>query len=444
MTKLDVLTAWHRSGVATRIQSGIFFNLLGAGFNQGSTLVVNLMVANLLGRETFGRYTMVVATVATVAAFGQLSMGYTATKHVAEFRSLSKERTSRVLGLCAAVSGISALLTAAVLGLSAEWLAVTILGEPALAAELRIAALSVLFLVLNGFAAGALAGLESYRELARAGAASGAVYLLVCITLTWQYGLRGAVSGVAISAAAQTLLLAILLKRESARQGVGLRFEGLWQERGLVTHFALPASLSGLVTLPAVWLSSAILARQPGGFQQLALFGAANSFRIMVLFVPQAVNNVGMSIMNNSRQSSSTEYRQAFWINAFMTTMAAVGVASIVFAAATPLLELFGPTFRDGRVALGILLGAAVIEALAIAVYQVVVAHSRIWGSLFAVSLPRDLTLVLLAALLSPGFGAAGLAAAHTVGWALALCGILFMVRHLKPAAPVQRGMPVS
>jgi O-antigen/teichoic acid export membrane protein len=438
-----VVAAWRRSGVATRLGSGVFFNLLGAGFNQGSTLVVNLMVANLLGREIFGRYTMVVATVATVAAFGQLSMGYTATKHVAEFRSVSKERTSRILGLCAAVAGVSALLTAAALGLGAEWLAVTILGEPALVVELRIAALSVLFLVLNGFAAGALAGLESYRGLARAGVASGAVYLLVCIPLAWQYGLRGVVTGVAISAAAQTVLLAVLLRRESARQDVGLRFEGLWQERGLVTRFALPASLTGLITLPAVWLGSAILARQPDGFQHLALFGAANSFRIMVLFVPQAVNNVGMSIMNNSRQSSSAEYRQAFWINAFMTTMAAVGAALLVFAAATPLLELFGPAFRDGRAALGILLVSAVVEALTIAVYQVVVANSRIWGSLFAVSLPRDVTLVLLAALLSPRFGAAGLAAAHAVGWALALCGVLFMVMRVKPAPPVQRGMPV-
>jgi hypothetical protein len=163
-----------------------------------------------------------------------------------------------------------------------------------------------------------------------------------------------------------------------------------------------------------------------------------------VLFVPQAVNNVGMSIMNHSRQSSMTAYRQVFWINALLTTTAAVAVASIIFVAATPLLHLFGPTFGEGRVTLGILLVAAIIEAVAIAAYQVVVAHSRIWGSLFAVSLPRDVTLVLVAALVIPGFGAAGLATAHAVGWTLALCGILFMVMRLKGAAPAPPGMPVS
>ena len=78
------------------MQAGVGFNLIGAAFNQGSTLVVNIVVANLLGREAFGQYTMVLATLATLATLGQLSMGYTATKHVAEFRSVQPARTSRI------------------------------------------------------------------------------------------------------------------------------------------------------------------------------------------------------------------------------------------------------------------------------------------------------------------------------------------------------------
>jgi hypothetical protein len=41
------------------------------------------------------------------------------------------------------------------------------------------------------------------------------------------------------------------------------------------------------------------------------------------------------------------------------------------------------------------------------------------------VSLPRDLTLVLVAALLTPILGAAGLATAYAVAWTLALLGIV-------------------
>src|SRR5688572_4100733 len=71
---------WGSSPLTARMQAGVGFNLLGAAFNQGSTLIVNLAVANLLGTEAFGQYTMVLATIAAVATLGQLSMGYTATK----------------------------------------------------------------------------------------------------------------------------------------------------------------------------------------------------------------------------------------------------------------------------------------------------------------------------------------------------------------------------
>jgi hypothetical protein len=200
--------------------------------------------------------------------------------------------------------------------------------------------------------------------------------------------------------------------------------------------FALPASLTGVLSLPALWLASAILAQQPGGYQQLALFGAANSFRTMVLFVPQAINNVGMSLLNNQQGTSADGFKRVFWMNAGLTATSAVVTAAALFFAATPLLGLFGPEFGAGRSALGILLGAAIVEAVAIAAYQIVVSRGRIWASLFFVSLPRDASLVLLAAALTPSFGAAGLAGAYALGWTLALAGILILVARLGLSAP--------
>jgi O-antigen/teichoic acid export membrane protein len=435
--------SWRQSDVTVRMRTGVLFNLLGAGFNQGSTLVVNLVVANLLGREPFGRFTMIVATVSMVATLGQLSMGYTATRHVAESRSGAKERASRILGLCAVVSACSALLASVALATGAEWLATRVLDVPALTTELRIAALSVLFIVMNGFFTGAVAGLEGYRGLARTGIISGTAYVVICTALTWQDGLRGAVTGVAISSALQAVLLARLLRREAAQQQIALRFDRLWDERMLVTRFAVPASLTGLVTLPAVWIGSAILARQPNGFYHLGLFGAAQAFRTMVLFVPQAVNNVGMSILNNKLRSTPGEFRQVFWINAGLSAGAAIAVAALLFAAANPLLGLFGPGFRDGRLVVGVLLLAALLEAISAAAYQIIVSRGRMWTSFAAVALPRDLTLVAVAALLVPALGAVGLATAHSLGSALALGGTLIMLSRLGLAPASTGTLPV-
>jgi O-antigen/teichoic acid export membrane protein len=422
-----------------RMQTGVGFSLLGAAFNQGSTLLVNIVVANLLGRDAFGRYTMVLATLATLAALGQLSMGYTATKHVAEFRSVDPARASRILGLCTMVSLTSAAIAGLALFVSAGWLARTILESADLAPMLRLAAVAVFFTVLNGFFTGALAGLERYSALARVGIVSGTLYGVLCILLARAFGLNGAVTGVAMSGLVQAVVLGVVLVREAAHQGMTLTGEGFWQERAILSTFAVPASLGALISLPALWIASALLARQPEGYHQLALFGAANSFRTMVLFVPQAVNTVGMSMLNNQRHSSAEGYKHVFWMNAAWTMVSALGAAGVLYLAASPLLGLFGPSFLAGRSVLAIMLGAAIIEAVAIAMYQVVVSRGSIWASLFFVSVPRDASIVLLAALLAPALGAAGLATAYAAGWALSLAGILALVSRLgvNAAPPV-------
>jgi O-antigen/teichoic acid export membrane protein len=413
------------------MKAGVALNLLGATFNQGSTFAVNLVVANLLGREAFGEYTMILATMAMLATLGQLSMGFTATKHVAEFRSVDPARTSRILGLCALISTAAAAIVALALALPAQWLASSILRAPHLLLELRLAAVAVFFTIINGCFTGALAGLEGYRALALTGVTSGTLYLLLCTAFAWRHGLSGAVAGVALSALVQTAILVAQLVREATRQGISVGARGFLQERRLVMKFALPASLTGFLTFPAVWIANAVLARQPGGYHQLALFGAANSFRTMMLFVPQTINNVGMSILNNQRRISKHAFRRVFWMNAALTVGAAAIGAVAILLAMSPLLRLFGNSFADGRIVLLILLIPAIMEASGLVLYQLVVSHGRMWASLFFVGLPRDVAIVSFAAVLTPGLGAVGLAAAYAAGWTLGLGGLIAIVSRL-------------
>ena len=434
---------WWASGLAGRLQTGVAFNTVAAVFNQGSTLLVNVVIANALGRETFGQYTMVLTTIATVGTLGQMSMGYTATKHIAEFRSIDPARTSRILGLCASVSMLAALGAGLVLAAGGDWLARTVLHAPELGLEIRLAAGAVFFTVVNGFLGGALAGLESYAVLARAGMISGTAYALICASLAWRFGLAGAVVGLAVSACLQCAVLTVFLVRESARHGVSLTRRGLWQERAIVAHFALPASLASLLYQPATWIGTALLARQAAGFQQLALFGAANQFRTMVLFLPQVINNVGMAVLNNQRRLNPAGYRHVFWMNAGVSILAAVAGAGLLLLAGAFPLRLFGQSFTEGRLVLAIMLGAAVVEAIALAVYQIVVSRGHIWASLAFVSVPRDASLVLVSLALVPLLGAAGLATAYLSAWTLSLLGVVAVASWKRGTRPPAVTAPV-
>jgi hypothetical protein len=74
---------------------------------------------------------------------------------------------------------------------------------------------------------------------------------------------------------------------------------------------------------------------------------------------------------------------------------------------------------------------AAIIESVAIWIYQVIQSHGRMWLTLFFVTLPRDCLILILAYLLTPTYGATGLAAAHAGGWAFALAAIAILTYRL-------------
>jgi O-antigen/teichoic acid export membrane protein len=430
----------RRPSVLTRLHSGALLNVIGAAFGQGSTFALNLIIANLLGRRAFGEFTVVQATLSTVGALAQVATGYTATKYVAEFREVAPERAARILHLCSALSTGTAVVAALSLAIAAPWIATRAYDAPQLTPWLRTAAPGVLFIVINGFRTGALAGLESYAALARVGVTSGLVYIVLGVLGAYTGGVNGALVGVVISAGVQWLLLGSILAQELARWKIPRRAEDPWRERSTLLHFAVPASLTGAITLPAFWLASAFLVRQPGGLEQMALFGAANSFRVIALFLPNILNSVGMSLLNNQRTTSEDGYRRIFWWNLALTgtfvSLAAVGVIAV----GPWLLRAFGKGFDGGYAVLRVLMLAAVIESVAIWIYQVIQSHGKMWLTLFFVTLPRDCLIVGLAYALTPAYGAAGLAAAHAGGWALALVVILVITCRigLTPLKPIR------
>ncbi len=432
MTENTVVLVPPPPGLRTRLQTGIAWNFVGTTFNQGSTFAVNVIIANLLGREVFGEYAMIQSTLVTLAAIAQLAAGYTATKYVAEFRSTDRQKTGRILGLCSVISATTACIAGLALLAGASWLATNTLRAPHLAPGLMIAAGVVLFTVMNGYQMGALAGLESYPALGKAGIISGTLYLGICAVAAWAGGLNGALAGLVTSAMLQWIVLRLFLRKESGRQKIVVSYRGLRKESAIIMKFALPAALSGFITLPALWLAYTFLVRQPGGYDQMALFAAANSFRMVVLFLPYVVNNVGMSLLNYQKGvGDEHQYRKVFWANMGLTAGSVVVGALVVVLFGTWLLGVFGRSFGEGYPVLLVLMLATVLEALAVSTYQVIQSQEKLWLSLFAIVLPRDGSIVFWAYFLSPLYGAVGLAWAYTLGSILGLVVVISLVGRL-------------
>ena len=419
--------------LGTRLRTGIGWSLVAAGFAQGSAFLIRIVVANLLGRQVFGEYAMIQSTVLTVASVAQAATGYTATRYVAEFRSTDPDRAGRILGLCGLVATVSACVAAVALLAGAPWLAANVLRAPHLAFALGLMAIVMLFTVMNGYQLGALAGLESYRALAITGMIGGVASMTMCSVAAWFGGLHWILAGLGAASAAQWLAAQRLLAWETARRKIMVRWRGVSRDFSALSRFALPATLSGLSALPAVWVAQLFLVRQPGGYDQLALYGAAHSFKMLVLFLPYVINNVGLSLLSHQRGLwDGGDYWRAFRINIGLTAGTVMLGALAVILLGPWLVGMFGRTFGSAYPVLVLLMLATVSEALGVATYQVIHVEEKIWWALFGIVLPRDVGIVLLSYVLSPRYGALGLAAAHSAGSMLALLACIYVARRVR------------
>ena len=420
-----------------RFHVGIIWNLLATVFNQGSTFLTNIVIANLLGRQRFGEYAIVLSTTQVVSSFAGLGMGYTATKYLAEFRSSNKERAGEILGFCSSVAVKTGGLAALAFLVLAPVIATNVLHAPHLTNVLRLGAGVIFFAALAGYYTGALAGLEEYRVLGFAGVAAGGLYVVVCVGAAFTLGLAGAVGGLLVSALLQCLILRYFFRKACERHELVSTYKGLRRERRIIVKWVVPGMLHSLTALPALWLSQVFLTRQPGGFAELAIYSAAYSLTVIVLFLPNVTQMVGMSLINNLRGiGNALEHRRVFWMNLRFTFMVGVVGACGIGLFGRFLLRAFGPSFTSGLPVLLILLAATIPELLTYGANQVIQSNEKGWLAVFAVNLPRDLFILTAAYFLAPIYGAVGLALAYLGGRSIAFIVTLICVWRIGLGVP--------
>jgi len=413
-----------------RLIQGTALNLIAVAFNQGSTLIANIIVARVLMKQGFGEYAMVQSTLLTVTALSQLAIGYTAAKYIAEYRSSDLERAGRIIGLCVIVSTVMAGVGAFLLIAIAPWLACTMLKAPHLAVALMIGSVFLFFSVINGYQTGALSGLEAFGRLAKAGVASGIVAVAAISLGAWWGGVNGSLTGLSISAFVRCIIHNRLLRLEIRMQDIKPQCRGsLSREKAVIYKFALPAAIAGYYSLPMIWLANAFLVRQPGGYGEIALYSAANNLRILVMSLPNVMNSVGLSVLNNEKAKGDlTHYNRVFRFNVLYIFLVSLGGVLFTGIFGRLILQLFGKDFGAAHFILWLLLVASILESLSTALYQYVQSQAKIWLSIFSINLPREAFLVMVAYCLVQPYGGAGLAAAYLGSTVLGLICHFFLV----------------
>ncbi len=430
------LTARVLTTFRERLLAGFSWNVLSAVALQGSVLVSTIIVARLLGLQSFGVYSVLVATVMTIATVAQSGTGLVATKYVAEFLATDIARVGRLLTMCRVLTLATGTLAAVLVIAAADFIGDDLLGRPGLVLQVRLIALATLFQVSVAYQFGALQGFGAFRELSRAGVIAGTGHIAFTALGAWIGDISGAAIGFVVASGFRMAVFSWVLRGVCRRHGVVERAPAGREEFRLVWRFGLPAGLAGFVTMPCLWLVTVLVARLPDGLTLVAMFSVAHQVRQAVLQLPSLLNAVSFSLLSRLKgQNASVDFRNVFWSGVGISLSFATCVVVALILAAEPVLGLYGRGFEGGRWVLVLLLLSALPEILATSFYQLIQSAGRMWHSLFLIAVPRDVLYLALAAVYLPTHGVAAAAMAYLAAHVVGLVATVVLARLFAPAS---------
>lgn len=422
------------SALRRRFLVGAFWSIFGAATRQGLALVAQVLVARLLGPTGLGELGIIQSTVNMVGTLAGAGLGVTGTRYIAELRTTDRLRSGRILGLTYLTTAVASSVGMAALFLLAPMLAQGALGAPQLGDELRLASVLLLVTVVDGVQVGVLAGFEAFRAIA----VSRAVYGLAIIPLAYlgsQFlGVQGAILAFTIAGALACLTNYLFLRQQCRVEAVRVTYSELRQEVRILFSFSLPATLSGVMVGPAIWVSNALFVHQPQGYRALGLFTAAGQWRTAVLFLPTAFSNVLLSLLSEQGDRSSEDLQTFNILSSWLV--------GLLFA--TPLLALpelvwwlYGDDYDPTafKLTLSVLMLAVIIVTYKDGLARVLASRSLMWWS--AASNALWAMLLVGSTFLFRSWGSVGLSFAYLVAYGLntILFLPLYVGRGLVPRA---------
>ena len=391
--------------------TGAFWQMVGTASAKFIVLLSGILCAHILGKSEYGQFNMVRSTINMFVVFGTAGMGLTATKYISEYKKNNKEKIGPIYRLTNLFALFSGILCAALIGFLAPFLAENTLNAPELTTSIRLGALLLFVTVLNGAQQGALAGFEDFRSIAintLIGSIAESVLLLV---FGYYWGVTGAVLGFGSGFVVLYFCNLHAINKILSDNGLDKKqFKVRRTDLELLLSFSLPAALSSIMVAPVFWLSRTMLVNS-SGFEELAVYEAADQWKIIILFIPGALSQIVLPILSSLISESVNRYKRVLLyniaINAFITTILALGVSLF----SRPIMGFYGKDYLD--VWPIILLAVSTIPTSVSAVVGLSISsRAKMWIGFFFNLIWGLLVIAFNFIFLNRGMGASGLSLA--------------------------------
>ncbi len=384
---------------------------LAVGLERAFGFLSALLAARIGGPQTFGAYSVVLATAGTIAVYAGAGIGTTAIRFSGQYPRTSAGYR-RFLHALMIISVLSAVLAASLMLVGAGPLARWMLLNVGLTKFLRLAALSAGALVLLECCRGLLIGQRNFFSLMLLSLISG-TGLIVVLPLTARIS-----PGAMVTGQGGVALLAVLCCVVFSRRLGIAPIEVQGDSSGSVLR---PVFMFGLVQFSAVagisiasWWMASLVARADSSLTQMGLYAVANQFRGLAAIAPGLFVQVGYSLLTEESGAAYGGPRRVMLANTFLTTsltaiLGGAGMAVLPWA----LFAAYGQSYMQAEIPILLLLATAMIHMGGMpAMQRLSIISIRATGIINGV---WAILIIVLGILLVPRGGAAGAAAAFLI-----------------------------
>lgn len=334
--------------IKSRMKNGMTWSFTGTALAKFLTLIAGIVCAHILTKEEYGEFNMVRSTVNMFVIFGSAGLGVTATKYVSEYKVSQTNKIPRICYITRLFGYFTGSLFTIAIIILAPFVATNILHSADLSLSLKIGAILLFFSIVNGVQNGIISGFENFKAIA-INTLAGSIFESIFMLLgAYFLNIEGAILGFG---------LGFIVIYVTNRKSINKLFKKYGLEQRTERHlnhddwkilfsYSLPAALSSLLIAPTFWLVRTLLVRRCG-FEELAVYEAADQWKVIILFIPTAISQIVLPLLSSLTEEKNGMFKNALEINILVIGFVSIIISLIVIIASPFIMNLYGSQFND-------------------------------------------------------------------------------------------------
>lgn len=365
------------------------WSLVGNVVGRGLALAASIIVARFLGSNAFGEYSIIKATMVSLAILSTFGLGYTATKYIAEYRSNNPKLVSYISRSLQLVTLFVGSVFALAIYIFSDEVASLLLNEPSLSDSVRILSGFVLFNSLAITQVGILAGFGKFKLIAKVNSSVGLVVFILGTSLTYWKGLEGALIALMLAEIFSCLFAYFSIK--------SIAGEVKEINRKIILkliYFSIPVALQEISYSVVSWGYKILLVRM-ASYADMGIYTAASQWGAIIIFIPGLLRNVVLSHMSSvlaDKEKHNSLLRLFLGINFSVTFL----IALVFYFFSDYLIAMYGSSFEGFETVITVVVITTIFVTLSNTYTQAYMSRERNWLMLLFRFI-RDIVIFILA-----------------------------------------------